>query len=660
LSINKVLASANSYYINSNIQFYLCGSSPNYINNTAYYDFTDTQESALCGANDVTNAINLYFMNSVVSNGSIVGGYAYSPGSGSYSNHLFVKAYGDVAFTSQTLKHELGHYFNLIHTFKNSVSPVITDRELVVRPPNASANCSTTGDLLCDTPSDPYDLITNPLQFNSNCVYPGTMTDAQGQTFTPSPTNIMSYFDNGLSGVSTFTAGQYGRISDGTLLRTDPNNQYILNCSPTVTGVNIPSGLTATVGSTGIVLNFTDNSSNETGFFIERSTTSATTGFVVIGGLGPNNTTFTDQYMASFTTYYYRVKASNSATEYSTVFQIKTGLNYCVPIYNNSCAVVDMSIAYFKLAQGTTTVISNLNSGCSANSYGNFTATPSTVTSGTTYNFTASASPNGSTSVSYFDQHITIWIDYNQNGVFESTEMVYQSSVTGIPNPRMNPTVTGTFTIPSSAASGILRLRIRTGYGVFAQVTDPCASLAYGETEDYALNNISSCPTSLTLTTNVTNGTVAQKASSSITATNQISSGAVTTYQAGTIVSLKPGFRAISGSTFRAKIAGCNTAIREGVVESVRVVPDNQNILSAFPNPANNEVTFEYEVGAGFAELVLYNLMGSQVATVVQNAYHEQGRYSKKFITESLSSGTFLYTLKTNGKQLTKRLVIVK
>jgi hypothetical protein len=79
----------------------------------------------------------------------------------------------------------------------------------------------------------------------------------------------------------------------------------------------------------------------------------------------------------------------------------------------------------------------------------------------------------------------------------------------------MNPTATGTFTIPSSAAYGILRMRARTGFGAYAQVTAPCGSLPFGETEDYALNNLA-CPTSLTLTTNVVSGTVAQKASSSI------------------------------------------------------------------------------------------------------------------------------------------------
>jgi hypothetical protein len=94
-------------------------------------------------------------------------------------------------------------------------------------------------------------------------------------------------------------------------------------------------------------------------------------------------------------------------------------------------------------------------------------------------------------------------------------------------------------------------------------------------------------------------------------------------------INLKPGFRAISGSTFKAKIADCNSAIREGVVESLRVIPENTNTLSAFPNPANNEVTFEYEVGTGFAELVLYNLMGSQVATVVQDAITSKGDTAK-------------------------------
>jgi hypothetical protein len=125
----------------------------------------------------------------------------------------------------------------------------------------------------------------------------------------------MSYYP--ISCGNVFTAGQYNRMNDGLMLRTDVSNQYTLNCGPTVTGINVPSNLTGSIVPTGLNLTFTDNSSNETGFIIERSTTSATEGYTAIGGIAPNITTYLDQSTTAFTTYYYRVKASNSTDQYS-------------------------------------------------------------------------------------------------------------------------------------------------------------------------------------------------------------------------------------------------------------------------------------------------------------------------------------------------------
>jgi len=60
-----------------------------------------------------------------------------------------------------------------------------------------------------------------------------------------------------------------------------------------------------------ITLSWTDNSNNDTGFTILRST-SSTTGFVPVGQVGANMTFFTDKERTDNTTYYYRVQANNS------------------------------------------------------------------------------------------------------------------------------------------------------------------------------------------------------------------------------------------------------------------------------------------------------------------------------------------------------------
>jgi titin len=74
---------------------------------------------------------------------------------------------------------------------------------------------------------------------------------------------------------------------------------------------NAPSGLTATaISSTQINLAWTDNSSNETGFRLERSTDG--TNFVEITTTAPGATSYPNTGLNPGITYYYRVRASNA------------------------------------------------------------------------------------------------------------------------------------------------------------------------------------------------------------------------------------------------------------------------------------------------------------------------------------------------------------
>lgn len=74
---------------------------------------------------------------------------------------------------------------------------------------------------------------------------------------------------------------------------------------------NAPSNLTATAGRKKITLGWTDNSSNETGFSIERSTDNVT--FGQIATVAANSTVYTNSSLTTGATYYYRVQAYNSA-----------------------------------------------------------------------------------------------------------------------------------------------------------------------------------------------------------------------------------------------------------------------------------------------------------------------------------------------------------
>ena len=206
--ISFVMNALNTYYANSNLNFYEC-SSINYINNSTYYDFDANDESVLCGSNDIQDVINIYYFNSVTSSsGSSLCGYAYFP-----PGPDRVIMANSCAINGSTIVHELGHYLSLYHT--HGPTNTGTTTELV----NGS-NCIISGDDLCDTPADPNlsGLVTN------SCQYTGTAFDANGQAYVPDPTNIMSYSKKVCR--TFLSSDQYNRANYSAL-----NDRSYLTCN---------------------------------------------------------------------------------------------------------------------------------------------------------------------------------------------------------------------------------------------------------------------------------------------------------------------------------------------------------------------------------------------------------------------------------------------
>jgi hypothetical protein len=490
-AFNNALAICNQYFINAGIQFYVCGTptnTPNYINNTAMYDWNTANfnRDAITAANNVNNAHNIYFSNSLGG----AGGFSFGMTQNKVNNRTFVlNAQAD---DNKTLAHELGHYFNLAHTFNNADAIDMSARELVTRNPSEtaprlSANCTATGDFVCDTPADPYNLAGGYLSSCNNTGIGVTATDVNGDAFIPSAANVMNYY---FCSPYIFSTQQYARMNAALSVNNTPNpdasNRYTLDCAET--NQNAPSGVTlsnlVSGVSLGVVVAWTDNSTNETGYIIERSTTSATTGFVAIGGVAANISIFTDRNINRNTTYYYRIKASNTKTKYNITVPNITTPTICGALHTSAC-VANGNIDVFKVLNGTTVLLDKSASACSANSYGDFTGiTAPAVLAGKTYNFTMKTGyPGGN---GYIPQHLGIWIDANQDNDFDDLgEMVYQSSGTGIMSGTIQ--INGSFTIPATAKVGNLRMRVRSRSQYEGIVTSPCDTQDSGETEDYLI-----------------------------------------------------------------------------------------------------------------------------------------------------------------------------
>ena len=140
-----------------------------------------------------------------------------------------------------------------------------------------------------------------------NCSYP-----EDGGTTTSNVSGTLNTSSMKISGTDSWTYSELGWGSCSGQSDWDATRTGGDAIAPAA-----PSGLGATAASSSTIdLTWTDNSNNEAGFKIERST-SSTTGFTQIGIVSANITSYTSSSLNASTTYYYRVRAYNSAGDSS-------------------------------------------------------------------------------------------------------------------------------------------------------------------------------------------------------------------------------------------------------------------------------------------------------------------------------------------------------
>lgn len=176
--INAALSYTNQLFSATKLKFNSCNL-PNYIYSSSLEIIRNqTQENALVDAHELPGMINVFIVDSVYIGTVPQCGYAYLPG----GPLRIIMSSACLLPPSNTLAHELGHIFSLLHTHGMSNTD-LTD-ELVNQ-----SNCAEAGDYLCDTPADPN--LANKV--SQLCNYYWQEKDANGDIFTPDVNNIMSY-----------------------------------------------------------------------------------------------------------------------------------------------------------------------------------------------------------------------------------------------------------------------------------------------------------------------------------------------------------------------------------------------------------------------------------------------------------------------------------
>jgi len=90
--------------------------------------------------------------------------------------------------------------------------------------------------------------------------------------------------------------------------------------------------------------------------------------------------------------------------------------------------------------------------------------------------------------------------------------------------------------------------------------------------------------------------------------------------------------------------------------ETVKEYSLSQN----YPNPFNPSTEINYSLAkSGNVTLTIYNLLGSEIATLV-NGFMEAGKHSVKFTANDITSGIYFYTIKSENFTSTRKMILMK
>ena len=412
---------------------------------------------------------NIWLVSEIDNNegGAGTQGYAYFSANhgASYDGAvILVNSFKNV--NGKTTPHELGHAFNLYHTFEgdkdannNSVCPL-------------NSNCSSDGDKVCDTP--PHK------RSSSDCVVGVNACDNNSST-----NNFIHNYMDYSSGLcaNEFTAGQKDRMLDAltmdrsSFLESNGNLSLVPVSSPTLDFI-----ASSEYNCTGNIVTFYDQSSCIPNTYINGDPWSniSYNWTVKSGAVTLTSTLQTPSFTLSTAGVYdvtmsvTTVLGTSTLTKNGIVIVGAAPKDACVPTsYNvgNFWFTVN-NVSFNKINNQTN---SYLNAG-----YTNFSCSKTTIVEpNMQYTFSVSLRSADDPEV------VEAYIDYNNNGIFEVDELIYSGSISA----NSKSTLTTNVTIPNTAVTDQpLRMRV-IGEAVSISSDERNCSVNYhvGDVEDYTV-----------------------------------------------------------------------------------------------------------------------------------------------------------------------------
>jgi hypothetical protein len=241
--------------------------------------------------------------------------------------------------------------------------------------------------------------------------------------------------------------------------------------------------------------------------------------------------------------------------------------------------------------------------------YGNFTSQTATVNRGGYYTFRLTRGFSWEADPSTMQQEARVWIDYNQNGVFDANELVANF-------PRSYSDIA--IQIPTTALLGVTRMRVSLKT---LGAPTACEVFDRGEVEDYTVNITAPAGAPNLLITNVT-GPASAKPGDTITLTVSVSNTGT-----GSTVPTRLQYRQKHFNN------GYTTALCPQTVTIPALAPNESKVITypltltnpIYPPNAIYVAAFETFINHGFQE---YLLMASNGDMSDQAPYYTEPKYA--------------------------------
>ena len=319
------------------------------------------------------------------------------------------------------------------------------------------------------------------------------------------------------NGVTLTNTAPYSGVNTATLTITNPalgiagNFDVIITNTSTCNRISSAVALTVLTTPTittnpanssiavGANTSFTVAASNSpTSYLWQVSTNGGGTWTTVTnGGVYTNATTSTLNITGatlSMNGYLYRASATNTCgtSSFSTSAQLTVTIAYCIPTVSNGYEQYNYINQVSFLGNLTNPPTNNSTWSISPRGYQDHTALPkATQAQGEGMNIFMN------TTTGFGVNFMKAWVDWNKNGSFETSEIVYQCT-----NPFVNTTFG--FQIPVATVPGDYRIRMRIIVNTAGNTFDACTSYSNvdGETEDYLFTVVANCSAKITSISN--------------------------------------------------------------------------------------------------------------------------------------------------------------